>query len=382
MILDLLLIYGYGNIRMFSDREIKLGRIFGIEISLDYSWFWIFILITYSFSARVLPALAPVEPAFRYLIFGLFSSILFFASVLVHELAHSLVVRSQGGKIDKISLFLFGGVANLEDEPKSAQNEIYMASAGPLASIIIAIVLIFLSNFFERIGFRSIFTSSIGLVGYLNFVLAAFNLLPGFPLDGGRIFRGIIWYYSDNLVKATKIAVIFSQIIAAFLLGYGLFELFSKGSFGGLWLVLIGLFLYQSARSGLDAVLLFNRLKDLTVRQLTDRPPVTVNIDADIKQLCQSLTRTGRDWALIRDGEEVVGAVSRSIVGKKSRYDNCRAKELMVKTDRLNIADGSLSAVKALKKLARERGVILIANGQGEIVNYLSLSDIRYFLKK
>lgn len=368
---------------MYNDREIKLGKVFGIEIGLDYSWFWIFLLVTYTFVAQLLPVLSPMEPVWRYFFYGIFSSLLFFASVLAHELAHSLVANAQGDKVNKISLFLFGGVANLEEEPSSAKDEIKMAIVGPAISVVIGFVLLGLSFLFELIGFMEIFVVSLAMIGYLNFVLAIFNMLPGFPLDGGRVFRGILWYFNNSIIKSTKIAVIGGKVIAAGLIGYGIFQIVFVGALGGLWLILIGFFLYQAAATSLTKTMASQKLGNLTVGELIDSKPLVVAEGVSISEIIDTFRKYRRNFIFTQSKEgDYTGIISRSQIGRYSTSQNdVEAMDLANDLDGYDRIDISQPANKVISKITKGKDNVLLLESGGEIVNYFSLEDLRYYLE-
>jgi len=369
-------------VNMFADREIKLGKIFGIRIGLDFSWFWILFLVIYTFSIQLLPVLSPMEPIWRYYIYGIFAAFLFFASVLAHELAHSLVARVQGDNVSKITLFFFGGVANLEEEPKSAVNEIKMAFVGPLTSIAIGFLLLSLSYLFSLLNFLNIFITSLAAVGYINFVLAIFNLLPGFPLDGGRIFRGLIWYFSKDLIRATKVAVVGGKVVAGFLIVYAIYQLVVLGSFGGLWLVLIGLFLYQAARQSLVKTMASEKLKGQKVGDIIQLEPVIVDEQADMMEIKKAFRNCRRDNILVSNNTQEVGLISRQQIAKYSltNHQDVVAGDIAKSLDRYKIIYFEDGAKKLINELVRSAEGLVIVKDEQKIINYLSLDDLRYYL--
>lgn len=233
---------------MFTGKEIKLFKIFGVEITIDYSWFWIFFLVFWSFSFSILPALKSGLSLKIYLPVGLLATLLFFASILAHELAHTLVAIRNNININKITLFLFGGVSNLTSEPKTPLVEIKMAAAGPAASVIIGIVLILISALSPLTTQSNILLIMLNTIGTLNLGLAIFNLLPGFPLDGGRILRALLWRKTNNFKAATRSAALSGQVLGIFIIAAGFVQFLFTGLIGSLWLSLIGFFLYSAAK--------------------------------------------------------------------------------------------------------------------------------------
>lgn len=247
------------------NKGIRIARLFGIDIKIDWSWLLILLLIVWNLTS----AFSQAHPEWEMLFsvgMGLIASILFFLSVLLHELAHSLVAKSQGIPVSDITLFLFGGVSNIRKEPKSPGSEFAMAVMGPVASLVIGFSLLVLSGiglrvenlrdlqimqFMEELGaFRTIMV----WIGSVNVILGLFNLVPGFPLDGGRVLRSIIWRMTGNLRKATQWASYIGQAIAWIMIMAGMamifgirIPFFGQGLIDGVWLILIGWFLNNAA---------------------------------------------------------------------------------------------------------------------------------------
>ena len=182
----------------------RIGRIAGIDIGINYSWLLAFFLIAWSFAVGVFPVLSPGGGTPAYWVAGFVEAVLMFVCVLLHELAHSLVARSRGMSVSSITLFIFGGVSNLEEEPAKAGTEFYMAIVGPLTSLVLAVI--FYAIYLVFPGHTSLIAITIYYLAYINLSLGLFNLIPGFPLDGGRVFRSIIWGATKNLRTATNIA--------------------------------------------------------------------------------------------------------------------------------------------------------------------------------
>ncbi|MEK9156431.1 MAG: site-2 protease family protein [Patescibacteria group bacterium] len=253
---------------MFTGKEISLGRVFGIEITLDYSWFWIFLLVTWSFAAGLFPFLAPGRPALTYWFVAILATLLFFGSVVVHELSHTLVARANNLPIGKITLFVFGGVSRLSEEPDSPGTEIKMALAGPLASLVAGTVFLSLGFLLSRAGFNSLLMVLFRAVGSINLALAFFNLLPGFPLDGGRVLRGLVWYSTGDLLRSTRVASIAGRVVAWGIIIFGLFQFLTLGFLSGIWLMLIGFFLRQAAIASYEQTVIYLGLRRVPVSRI------------------------------------------------------------------------------------------------------------------
>jgi Zn-dependent protease/CBS domain-containing protein len=266
-------------------RNIKLFSIFGIEIYVHYSWFIIFALVTYSLALSYFPHQLSDQPKSTYWLMGVVSALLLFVSVLLHELAHSIVAKKGKLKVDKIVLFLFGGVSQIAEEPKSAQEEFKMAFAGPLISFILAGIfgIIWLSVLMP-LG-SQVVSSIFGYLAIINLILGAFNLLPGFPLDGGRILRAYWWNKTKDLQRATLVATNVGKGLSLLMILLGAFQVFTGNIIGGVWFVFIGFFLRQAAEAGYQRVLIQDLLGGIQVKELMSRDPICVSPEMTISQL-------------------------------------------------------------------------------------------------
>lgn len=292
-------------------RGVKLGKVLGFEISIDWSWLLIFFLVVYTLAVGYFPKLHPRFDVQTSWVLGVAAAILLFVSVLIHELSHSVVARRYGTDVKGITLFIFGGVSQTTDEPKSAAEEFWMAIVGPATSIVLAVVF----GVLELVGMTARWPAeAIALVAYLamiNFALGIFNLVPGFPLDGGRVLRSIVWAITGNLEKSTRYASYAGQGFGYALMAIGLLEIVMAGALiGGLWLIFIGWFLTGAARSSYE---------QLVVRQELAGVPVETVMTTDVPEIPAEMTiRQFVDEHLLRHEyacypvlkrDEVVGVV-------------------------------------------------------------------------
>jgi len=254
----------------------KIGTVIGIPVRIHYSWLIVFGLITWSLSTFYFPQAAPDLPAASYWIKGILASLLLFISVGLHELSHSVVAKKYGITIESITLFIFGGVAQMRGEPPHPKAEFRIAIAGPFSSFLLAgLFYIFSAN--TGGGIKPLFS----YLARINFIIALFNLIPGFPMDGGRVLRSVIWEKKKNYFYATKKASGIGQMIALFFIFFGIFSIFA-GIPGGLWLMLIGWFIYTAAQTsyqqaGLQETLSGMKVADIMVRDLvTVSPAITL----------------------------------------------------------------------------------------------------------
>lgn len=259
--------------------KIWVTRLFGIDIFVDYSWFWILSLIFVSFSFSLLPSLSPGKNIWEYIIFGMVGSFLFFGSILSHELVHILVGRRSGIISNRITLFIFGGVSELSSEPANPRAEYLMAISGPLSSLVLALLLFGIS----KLGGDIIFFKLINSLGMANLFLGIFNLFPGFPLDGGRVLRAVIWGRTNNLLLATKIASNFGKGLAIFLAMIAVLQIFFLNFVSGVWLILISFFLYNLAHGSYFQALISFKLSQKTIKQVVYRNAEIMTTAAEIK---------------------------------------------------------------------------------------------------
>ncbi|HEV2457374.1 MAG TPA: site-2 protease family protein, partial [Ktedonobacterales bacterium] len=232
----------------------RIARIAGIDIDANVSWLVIVVLLTFSLAVSWFPVTVRGQSTLTYWVLGFIAALLLFVSVLLHELAHSLVARARGLPVKSITLFIFGGVSNLEREPQSPGVEFQMAIVGPLTSIVIGVVA-FVAG--RLIGSNAILVAAVlGYLGFTNLLLGIFNLIPGFPLDGGRVLRSILWKVTGSLRRATRAAALVGQVIGYLLIFLGIFLFFGGDFVNGLWFGFIGWFLLQAAQAANSQVML------------------------------------------------------------------------------------------------------------------------------
>jgi Zn-dependent protease len=292
---------------------IPIGRLFGISIRLHFSWFFIFALVTWALAASYFPSTQPTWSLAMKIGAGLLTSLLFFGSVLAHELMHSLVAQREGIQIQAITLFFLGGVSQMAGEPEKPNDEFRMAIAGPLSSL--ALGGVFFGLYFtlrNTPGSTAQFISAVSYwLGFINILLGVFNLIPGFPLDGGRVLRSLIWWRSRNLQSATKIASNIGRGVGfVFILG-GIWLIFSGNWFNGIWFALIGWFLESAAVGSYRQLLLQDMLKGHIASEVMSRDCTLVSPDITVEQLVnENILTTGRRCFPVASGGQVKGLVT------------------------------------------------------------------------
>ncbi len=359
----------------------RIGRIFGIDIHIDSSWFIIFILFTWVLAGNYFPHSFPGWSRGLYWAVGFVTSLLLFGSVLLHELAHSLVATRQGEKVSRITLFILGGVAQITEEPKEAMKELLMAFVGPLSSLGLALFFFVLSLLLR--GLSIPLHAAASYLAVINTGLAVFNLLPGFPMDGGRIFRAILWKMTGNLKKATRIASLAGQGIAFILIFLGLLQ-FLRGNFSGLWLVLIGWFLHSSATRGYDQVLIKTAMQGMKARDLMTREFETVSVDLPVQTLVDDYILKKKERVfLVTENGTLRGIVCLEDVKEtpREKWSQARVGDIMTPRDRLEAVSPDADGNQILSSLTtREIHQVPVMEGE-TVAGIICRADILRFLQ-
>lgn len=302
-------------------KSIPLGRIFGIPIGLDISWFLIFALLVWTLSTNYYPVRFPGWGDSIYWVIGVSTTLLLFVSVLLHELGHAVAALAFRIPVRRIRLMIFGGVAELGDDAPNAGGEFLVAIAGPAVSVLLGVV-------FGAVWFVGRFTvgtipiiAMMGYLAFLNLTLAVFNLIPGFPLDGGRVLRGVLWALTGSLSKATRIAGNIGRVIGFIFLGVGGVMMLLTGDFvNGIWLGFIGLFLQNAARSEMQVQRIRDMLTGRTVSQVMERNFSTIPGSVTVQQLMDAhLVGLSRRTFAVTENDDVVGLLSADNIRSISR---------------------------------------------------------------
>ena len=288
--------------------QIKLGRIFGIQIGIHYSWFLIAFLIVISLAARF-RVTNPQWGQSTILEVSAATGVLFFVFLLLHELSHSLFAKSQGIPVREITLFALGGVSQIEKNPVSARAEFWMAFVGPLTSAIIGVVCLFVRGLAGAPAGPGYVMLT--WLGYINLALAGFNMIPGYPLDGGRVLRAALWWKSGSLERATRQAARIGQIVGGLFIALGIVQFFAGAGFGGLWTAFIGWFVLQAARKSVLEAGLTRLLQGTTVADIMNPSCPTVDGNHNVQDFVEEwLLRTGERCFVIVDKTGPAGLVT------------------------------------------------------------------------
>jgi len=370
----------------------NLFRIGGIEIVVDYSWLIVFFLVIYTMDMAVV-AMAQVffpnvQPQFskqQYWIMGAIAGVLFFLSILVHELAHSFVAIKQGLRVQSIRLFVFGGLSQAESEPKTGRQEFLVALAGPATSMALGMFFLIILSYYTAINEL---TPAAGIAFWLttaNILLAVFNMLPGFPLDGGRVLRAFLWDHWDDMARATRVVSQLGNAFAIFLIILGILQfLVTQSLISGLWLIFLGLFMKQSAVGSYHGVMLKRALGGVQVRQIMTETIVTVDWLLSVEELVQNyIYRHQFTHFPVFNRDELTGMVSLDGVKSISKdlWAFKQVRDIMTPIELVPCLKPADDASEALSRMVSgDIGRMLVVEN-GRLMGIVSRRDIMNFFK-
>lgn len=358
----------------------QIMKVGGIPLKLHFSWFVVFGLITWALATQYFPQVAPELPQVTNWLRGAVAALLLFISVIIHELSHSFVARHYKLPIVDITLFIFGGVAQMKKEPSEPKVELYMALAGPFSSYILAL-LFFL--FYKVIGAYPGLKAISFYLFQINLILGTFNLIPGFPMDGGRLLRALLWKRSGDYLSATRKASKTGQHIALFFIFFGIFSLFA-GYLGSIWFLLIGWFLYTAAQSTYQQATVKGILSGVKVRDVMVTDVVSVSSDTPVSKLVDDyFLKYGFNGFPVVEGERVVGVVSlKEIKGlPKDKWPYTKTADVMQPFDRSSMASEDEGVSVTLERMLQENRGRLVVIRDGRLAGLITRSGITRYLQ-
>ncbi|HEY5174920.1 MAG TPA: site-2 protease family protein [Terriglobales bacterium] len=366
--------------------QIRLGRIAGISIGLHYSWFIIAFLITLSLIGRF-SAVMPKWSSATVWSAAIVTGLLFFVALLLHELAHSLLAKSRGLRVRAITLFALGGVSQIESEAPDAKSEFWIAIVGPLASLVIGVVCLLLARstgWILNSEPRTPISAVLVWLGYINLMLAAFNLVPGYPLDGGRVLRALIWWNTHSIDRSTRIAARVGQVVAFLFIFLGLYQFFLGKNFGGLWLAFIGWFLLDASRSSYAQVEITEGIRDRRVSDIMDRDFSTVEAHLSLQDFVHRyLLASGRRCFVVVQNNNLAGLITTKEVSgvERDRWPQTSVQSVMRPLSQLRTVMPDAPAIRALEIMSREDINQLPVVSDGQLVGLFSRSSVMGFLR-
>ena len=361
--------------------NIPVGRVLGIPIGLDYSWFVIFGLLTWMLAGSYYPAEFKNWPPLMYWLVGAATALMLFVSVLLHELGHSVVALRYNIPVRSITLFLFGGVAQIGAEPPSAVAEFLIAIAGPLVSLTLAAV------FYAVEPLVAGMEPLLGLVKYLayiNLALVLFNLIPGYPLDGGRVFRAIVWAITKNMRRATLIAANVGRFFAMVFIFVGVWQMFSGNFGGGLWIAVIGWFLDNAASAQVHQVMFQGLLVGHRVSQAMNTQCASVLGSLTLQDLVDKhILTSGQRCFLVNRSDDTVGLMTLHRIKEvpRSEWVTTSAAQVMLPWEELKRVDPDAELWAALQEMDRDGVNQLPVTRDHKVIGMLSREDVITFLR-
>lgn len=362
--------------------SLNLGKIAGISIYINVSWFIILVLLTWSLATGWFPIFYPGWTATTYWVISLVSALLLFVSVLLHELAHSLVARARGLSVKNITLFIFGGVSNIEQEPTSPGVEFQIAVVGPVVSLLIGLLAYLLQLPFG--GSKSPIVAILAYLAVTNVLLGIFNLIPGFPLDGGRVLRSIIWKVTGSLQRATRVVTIVGQIIAYLFILWGIWQFFGGNILNGIWIGFIGWFLLSAAQSANSQVMLQSMFRGVTVSDVMNTNLVTVPANISLQRLVDEyFLPGGLRSALVMQADQLAGLITLSDIRHvpRDQWAQVPVGHAMIPLERLHVVSPQQSLNDVLPLMAGRDVNQLPVVQNGRLVGILSRDAIVRFLE-
>ncbi|MGQ0814861.1 MAG: site-2 protease family protein [Gemmatimonadota bacterium] len=363
---------------------IRLGKIFGIEVRADYSWFLIFFLVLWSLAVGAFPAQYPGRPTATYFAMATAGTLLLFASLLAHEFLHSLVARKRGITVESITLFIFGGMARTRTEAKNPGDEFKIAAVGPVSSFLIALLFFAVTALGTNLGWSPAVTIVARYLAVINVALALFNLLPGFPLDGGRLLRATIWKYTGDLTKATRYATGGGKILGYVLMALGGLQMIVLGNLGGLWLLFIGWFVRTAAVASFAQHLLLESMAGVRARDVMTAAPETVAPELSIREFVDEHVLRGRHRAYpVVENGQFVGLITSDQVKTvpKEQWDTQHVSEAMAPLDQVDVVAPQDKVTEILPKLGTSKGGRVVVIEGGQVQGLLTRADLARWLE-
>lgn len=361
----------------------QLLRIGGIDVTIDYSWFVIFFLVLYTMAESYFPRVHADYTTAQYWLMGGVASLLLFVSILLHELAHSFVALRQGIRVEGIRLFIFGGLAEVASDARNGRQEFLIALAGPATSL--GLGALFLAVYFVAGGVAAAAAGVAWWLGWANILLALLNLIPGFPLDGGRILRAFLWDHWDDMARATRVVSRIGNAFALFLIILGVLQfLLTRSLLSGLWLVFIGMFMKQSAAGSYQSIMLKRALDGVEVRQIMSAEVVKVDWLTPLDRLIQDyIYRHPVTQFPVFNREEFVGMVSLGEVKKVSRelWGFKQVRDVMIPVEQVACLGPADPAGEALSRMAAADDGCMPVVEDGSLLGIVTRRDILNLFK-
>jgi Zn-dependent protease/predicted transcriptional regulator len=366
-------------------KQIRLFTLLGFEIRIDLSWIVIAVLIVWTLAKGVFTESFPRLPDRTYWIMGIAAALGLFASIVFHELCHSLVSRRFDMPMKGITLFIFGGVAEMGDEPPTPKAEFLMAIAGPLSSVFLGLLLYGVSAVGQMENWPVPVNGTVAYLAYINLILAAFNMIPAFPLDGGRVLRSALWKWKGDLKRSTRIASAIGSGFGIALILLGVFSVFMGNLVGGIWWFLIGVFLRNASMMSYQQVLLRKTLEGERVRRFMSTDPVSVKTSFSLRELVENyIYKFHFKMFPVVENERLLGCVSTRQVQEvpQAEWDRHEVGELAQQCSPENTVSPDADAMKALSLMNQTQNSRLLVVEGDRLVGIITLKDLLQFFSE
>ena len=367
---------------MFKN-AVEIIDIFGFKIRVDPSWILIAALIVWSLSSSYFPGELPGYSYYDYVALGTISMLGLFISLILHELSHSLVARQFGLKVGSITLFIFGGVAELEHEPENPKSEFWIAAAGPAMSYLLAAVAVGITTLLGTMDASKPLIAVFEYLAFINFILATFNLIPAFPLDGGRIFRAMLWQYKGDIFPATKVASSFGSAFGFLLIVSGVFSIIATSSIGGLWQILIGFFVVTASRNSYQQLLVSAALKDQTVKSLMTKTVFTADVESTVQAVIDDIIlKHNVTFVPVVEGDHLLGYVTTALLRNIDRenWSSTGLGDVYAASSPENTINPTAPVEEIFSNMVKlgQRKMLVVKDGK--LAGIITLSDLMTYL--
>ncbi|MGD2246437.1 MAG: site-2 protease family protein [Candidatus Aminicenantes bacterium] len=367
---------------MFGKR-VTLFKLFGFEVRIDFSWLIIALLITWTLAKNMFPHYYEGLPVSTYWLMGISGALGLFAAIIFHELSHSLVARRFGIPMKGITLFIFGGVAEMSEEPPSPKAEFFMAVAGPISSIVLGLVLLLMRFLGDGIGWSRPVLGVFTYLGLINLILAGFNLLPAFPLDGGRMLRSVLWGMKDNIRWATRIASNIGSAFGIALIFWGALSVFMGNFIGGIWWVFIGMFMRSASQMSYQQLVTRRSLEGEKVKRFMVSSPVTVPPSVSVEDLVENYVyKYHFKMFPVVENEKLLGCVNVNQIKTipKEEWPDHAVRELVKSCTKENTIGPDEDAMDALSIMNSTKASRLMVVQEDRLLGVIALKDLLEFL--
>lgn len=361
--------------------RLKIVEVWGIPIRVHFSWLLVFGLVTWSLAAGYFPGEYPGWAARTYWAVGAITALVFFASILVHELGHSWVALRNGIPIRSITLFVFGGVAQIAREPDAPGAELRIAIAGPVTSFVLAGLF---AAIWQLVRELPILAASAIWLARINFMVAAFNLIPGFPLDGGRLFRALVWRWTGSLRRASEAASFTGQLVAFGFIGLGILTVFGGNVIGGMWLAFIGWFLQNAAAASHGEATMREMLRGVTVGQAMTRDCRRVEPASSLDRVVhEEVLGAGRRCLVVTEDGRLVGLLTLHEIKAipKDRWAGVTVAEVMTPADKVTAADPRMNLLAALERMDDANVAQMPVIEAGELLGMIGREQVLHYVR-